>query len=87
MTDDSDPGDPYLRALLAIGAELSQIRIELQRHNGTLDEDGDSTSGPADPPLVCRCGATFATADNARRHAREEHNAPSGAEMDVITER
>lgn len=76
------PGDPYLRALVAIGAELSQIRAELQRQNGTLDTDGSTDTD--DNPITCDCGAAFESLADAKTHARKQHKAPRGAELDTL---
>jgi len=76
------PGDPYLRALVAIGAELSQIRAELQRQNGTLDTDDSIDTN--DNPITCDCGAAFESLADAKIHARKQHNAPPGTESDML---
>lgn len=76
MTD--EPADPYLRALLGIGAELTQIRLELQKLNAPRETGDDS------PTHECRCGATFGDMDTARDHVRDKHNAPPGATDDLL---
>jgi hypothetical protein len=84
VTDDT-PGDPYLRALVAIGAELTAIRQALEAmDDGSGTEPSGADDRTDDTTLACRCGATFKTRTDATEHARTEHGAPAGAEQDIL---
>lgn len=71
--------DPYLHALIGIGAELTAIRQELQRMN-------DRTPDPAAGEIhECRCGRVVHGEDAARRHAADDHGAPADAWEELYT--
>lgn len=63
--------DPYLAALLGIGAELTAIRQQLQRLTV------ESAAAASAESLQCRCGASFDTEAAAREHAVADHKAPA----------
>lgn len=65
---------------LAILSELTAIRRLLE---GDTDDTGTEE---ATERITCRsCETDFYAADDARRHAREEHGAPEGCEGDLLT--
>lgn len=83
MTDTTSD-DPYLRALIAIGAELTAIRQALEAMGET---DPETDSQPTRQPTHrCRsCGATVSGDAAARQHAVSEHNAPPDTWSDIMT--
>jgi hypothetical protein len=81
---DNSPDDPYLRALIAIGAELTAIRQALEAMGET---EGETDSQPATTQATyhCRsCGATVTGDGAARQHAVSDHNAPRDAWSDIM---
>jgi len=80
-----DDISPELQALLGIGAELTAIRRELVTIRQALVDDA-SDDETDNATVACRCGAAFDDRDTAAAHAREEHDAPRGAEQDLLTE-
>jgi hypothetical protein len=77
------PDDPYLRALIAIGAELTAIRQALEAMGETGSEtDSQSTTQST---YRCRsCGASVSGDGAARQHAVSEHNAPPDSWSDIM---
>jgi len=84
--NDDEEMDTQTQLLFGIASELTAIRRLLEAQAGdAVDEAGDTEDGDSDEEtVVCRCGATFDSTGQAHRHARDEHNAPQGAEDDLI---
>jgi hypothetical protein len=81
---DNTPNDPYLRALIAIGAELTAIRQALEAI-GEAETETDSQP-TTQVTYHCRsCGATVTGDGAARQHATNDHNAPRDAWSDIMT--
>jgi len=81
---DNTPDDPYLRALIAIGAELTAIRQALEAMS---EAETETDSQPTTQSTYrCRsCGATVSGDGAARQHAVSDHNAPRDAWSDIMT--
>jgi len=84
MSSSDDESDVIVQCLVGIGAELTQIRQELQRMNGD-EPEAEPAVPDSDGGWTCRaCGAAFTTLPAAERHARDDHGAPTGAEQDIL---
>jgi len=82
---DATPDDPYLHALIAIGAELTAIRHALESMS---EREAETDSRPTTQATYhCRsCGATVTGGGAARQHATNDHNAPRDTWRDIMTQ-
>jgi hypothetical protein len=80
---DNSPDDPYLRALIAIGAELTAIRQALEAM-GEAEPETDSQPTTQSTYRCRSCGATVPGDGAARQHAVSEHSAPPETWSDIM---
>ena len=71
--------EQIINALTGIGAELTNIRIELQRLSHPEENPSEL------PSFQCRCEKTFQGEFAAKEHAKTDHGAPEGAWKDLFT--